>query len=519
MSVSNARQKRIATQYGIASGGAATDITVSGVSYKLHTFTSDGNFVVTTGGWFDCLLFGGGSAGQYDSSNGGGGAAGGISQRTTYLSPGTYAVKVGSGGAQDNSGLPSSIGTLPDAISAAGGQYSGASASRYVNIGPIMGGSNGNAVGNTNIQGYVGGNGLASNGGGGGGGTTSVGGAASSSTGGNGGTGYDVSAFIGGSTLYKGCGGGGGGVSTGGTGGNGVGANGAAGAAVPASAAANTASGGGGRGSGAPASGSTGGSGIVYIRRRIEGDALATTQGYGVATGASSPTSITVDGVSYNLLAFTSDGTLTVTTPGLFDVLIIGGGGGGSAGAGGGYRGGGGSAGGLIRTTLYIPAATYNVDIGSGGAANASGSVGGIVPLVYSTGGTRGGDIAVTSGLGAPGVNGGGGGGGLWGAQPGGTGVTGFGFNGSAGVSSGDGGAGAGVTANAVAAVGGAGFDVSAFISGSSSTIGVGGNGGTASTAGATGAANTGNGGGGGGSGAAGGAGGSGIIYVRFRTA
>ena len=108
---------------------------------------------------------------------------------------------------------------------------------------------------------------------------------------------------------------------------------------------------------------------------------------YGIASGGTA-TDITVSGVSYKLHTFTSDGNFVVSTGGWFDVLIIGGGGGGAAGAGGGYRGGGGSAGGLIRTTLYIPAATYNVDVGAGGAANASGSVGGIVPLVYAAGGS-----------------------------------------------------------------------------------------------------------------------------------
>ena len=49
--------------------------------------------------------------------------------------------------------------------------------------------------------------------------------------------------------------------------------------------------------------------------------------GYGTATGGTS-SSITVGGVNYTLLTFTSDGTLTVTGAGLFDVYMVSGGGG-----------------------------------------------------------------------------------------------------------------------------------------------------------------------------------------------
>lgn len=237
--------------------------------------------------------------------------------------------------------------------------------------------------------------------------------------------------------------------------------------------------------------------------------------GYGVATGGSS-SSITVGGINYTLLTFTSDATLTVTKAGLFDVAVQAGGAGGNNGVAGGFRGGGGGAGGLIITTVYIPDTTYSIDIGAGGALQVDGSPGGIVPLLYAAGGGKGGSNLV--GTGGPGfVNGGGGGGGSWGTTAGGTGVAGFGFNGASGTSGGAGGGGAGVTANAVAGTGGTGYDKSLFIGGSSSNIGVGGNGGALSAAGATGAANTGNGGGGGGDGAAAGAGGSGVVYVRFK--
>jgi hypothetical protein len=59
---------------------------------------------------------------------------------------------------------------------------------------------------------------------------------------------------------------------------------------------------------------------------------------YGVATGGTS-SSVTVGGVNYTLLTFTSSGTLTVTKAGLFDLMFFGGGAGG--GGGGGNAGGG----------------------------------------------------------------------------------------------------------------------------------------------------------------------------------
>ena len=99
----------------------------------------------------------------------------------------------------------------------------------------------------------------------GGGGVTSVGLSNSGTSGGDGGAGYDVSAFIGGSALYKSGGGGGGGL-VGGASGSGVGGSGGSNA-VGNAAGANTGSGGGGAGyGGGGRNGGNGGSGICYIR-------------------------------------------------------------------------------------------------------------------------------------------------------------------------------------------------------------------------------------------------------------
>lgn len=269
------------------------------------------------------------------------------------------------------------------------------------------------------------------------------------------------------------------------------------------------------------------------------------TQGYGVATGGTS-SSITVGGIAYTLLTFTSDSNLVVSSSGLFDVLLVGGGNAGYGWAGGaGYAGGGGGAGGVSQQTIYLAAATYSVDIGAGGAGSAGnirGSQG--FPSVVGTGinaisaaggitffpdngatGTVGGEIASSGGChnsatssatnnaqgnkggASTGINNAGGGGG-------------FGAVGSNGAST-------------TGGAGGAGYDVGAFISGSLFKAAGGGGGGSGaggaggssiggagvtSGTGTAAAANTGSGGGGTTNTGQGGAGGSGIIYVRYRS-
>jgi hypothetical protein len=251
--------------------------------------------------------------------------------------------------------------------------------------------------------------------------------------------------------------------------------------------------------------------------------------GYGVATGGTS-SSITVGGINYTLLTFTSSSTLTVTKAGLFDVLLVGGGGGGSTN---GFSGGGG---GLITSTIYLPATTHTATVGAGGSTGAIGSessLGSTVkgsqvsPSAVGGGGGAGGNvgsaIGVSAGSGAvtttpaQGNNGGNG-----------------------GTNAGGGGGGAGAVggnspSSGVGGAGGNGFDVSAFIAGSVLRKGPGAGGAALTTGGTGGLDGGGNGGStinatagaansGGGGGAAGfvagptpAAGGSGIIYVRFK--
>jgi hypothetical protein len=268
-----------ANVYGVATGGTSSSITVDSVAYTLLTFTSDSTLTVTTAGLFDVLMFGGGGGGGGGQSagdsvrSGGGGGAGIKVQSTIYLSANqTITIGAGGAGGPDNSsgvnGVASEIDTLLNAIGGGGGGGVDFIAAKSLGTGGGGFGLSGRTAGvgilGTNY-GFDGGLGANLNAGGGGGGVTAVGGAASGGTGGAGGAGYDVSAFIGGSALFKGGGGGGGAQTTGGAGGSGVGGAGSTGAGN--SAAANTASGGGGVRNTNTAG--NGGSGILYVRFKV----------------------------------------------------------------------------------------------------------------------------------------------------------------------------------------------------------------------------------------------------------
>ena len=244
--------------------------------------------------------------------------------------------------------------------------------------------------------------------------------------------------------------------------------------------------------------------------------------GYGAATGGTS-SSITVGGINYTLLTFTSSGTATITKSGLFDVLMFAGGGCGGTGATNGAVGGGGGAGGVLQSTIYLDA-NVTITIGAGGATGygwtegSSSTVGNAARNLSVAGGGKGGGY-VTGSDSIQGSKGGSGGGGSGGSTAAYTKVANPsmapGISGHSGAS--DNGGGGGATANASTTTGGAGYDVSAFIGGSTVTKGKGGNGNT--TAGTNGAANSADGGGGGPSGnnTGYGSGGSGIVYIRFK--
>ena len=105
-------------------------ITTDG-DYKVHTFTSDGNYVTDTTQNIDVLVVaGGGTGGRH---GGGGGGAGGLIYATNWqLASGTHAVTVGDGGTAEHSGNPgddSSIGSLLVAKGGGKGRREGGTAS------------------------------------------------------------------------------------------------------------------------------------------------------------------------------------------------------------------------------------------------------------------------------------------------------------------------------------------------------------------------------------------------------
>lgn len=249
---------------GDATGGT---ISYSG-GYTIHTFNSSSTFTLPAGGSggnVQVLVVGGGGGG---AGVGGGGGAGGYQYNASFaITPQTYNVTVGDGGAQDSIGNNSVFSTITANGGGTGGGF---------NAGGGNGGSGGGGgpsltihqAGGTGSQGYNGGTGghnaTSWGGGGGGGGAGAVGVSATGTAGTNGGAG--VTNPITGTAV---CGGGGGGevggtVGTGGTGGGGnANINAAGSPGTP-----NTGGGGGGGSWNNPngMGGGKGGSGVVIIR-------------------------------------------------------------------------------------------------------------------------------------------------------------------------------------------------------------------------------------------------------------
>ena len=281
-----------------ATGGTVTDITQDGQIFRVHTFTTDGTFEVTSGdGEVDVLVVAGGGGAGFDE--GGGGGAGGLVFATLGLLPSAYSVTVGSGGAGSGEQVPGDNGEdslFGSLITAIGGGGGGSNSDISIGSGAQDGGSGGGHGGNntgTSIfpigqgvqpsqSGISGTNGFGNNGGdkdsgfaerhsGGGGGAGSPGEDGTQGSPGNGGEGLDFSATFGSSFGDNGnfAGGGagtgrgsaGGSAGLGGIGGGGDGS--AVGNGLPGEP--NT----GGGGGGGTNIGGNGGSGIVIVRYRI----------------------------------------------------------------------------------------------------------------------------------------------------------------------------------------------------------------------------------------------------------
>ena len=300
-----------------ATGGT---VTTSG-NFKIHTFTGDGCFVVSSAGnsggsnSVDYLVIGGGGAGQSAGGNsgtvGGGGGAGGYRESSGAasgcytvsplgacvsalpVSATTYPITVGAGASSQPTGTVSSAikgsNSVFSTITSAGG--GGGSGGQNATSAPHTGGSGGGGGGDLSTgysggagntppvsppQGNPGGNGVAPKIGSGGGGATAAGTPGSPSNPIRAGGGAGATSCITGSPVTRG--GGGGGANTnkpspegnGGPGGGGSGPPSASGGSGT-NGAANTGGGGGGGPHGAPCNnGGSGGKGVVIIRYKFQ---------------------------------------------------------------------------------------------------------------------------------------------------------------------------------------------------------------------------------------------------------
>lgn len=305
-----------------ATGGT---ITTDG-NFKVHTFTSSGNFVISSVqglGEVRILMCAGGGGGAYYA--GGGGGAGGYNEKTYILNAGTFVVTIGAGGSGKANGTtsygqggdtyinptaPATIDAEDETIYAYGGGSGAPGTSGnytnnwYPNNWNHWGGSSAGAPGLTQTlddhtymalcqgsgtpQGTGGGAGVnyadssSFIGGGGGGGALKPGHSCYQGGGpigmkGNGGTGKQSN--ISGTLTYYAGGGGGGyanwsagsGGGSGGSGGGGRGASSGSGSIDATAGTANTGGGGGGGGyGGSYTAGKNGGSGVVIFRYRFQ---------------------------------------------------------------------------------------------------------------------------------------------------------------------------------------------------------------------------------------------------------
>jgi hypothetical protein len=323
-----------------ATGGTVTEYEGTGLNtgktFRVHTFTAGGDFVVTRGGQpFRVLLVGGGSAGEkgYIQNRGGAGGAGGkVLDTVATLAAGTVPVVVGAAGAA------STLGDLTSATGVDGGAGGGPQAagspgpsSDITGTGTNYGGGGGGGArsGSPNSDQYAAGGTGGAGGGGDGGGAQAT---------------YIPSCWPGNPGVANTGGGGGGGATI------------------------DNASGG-------PAeerAGGDGGTGVVIVSYVIadvnapSGGGSAPAMGGAVASGGTE-TEFTSKHQPYKAHEFTANGTLVVTQRGMATIAVAAGGGGGG-GFSGGNSGGCGGAGGLIIADVVLEVGEYEVNIGGGGS-------------------------------------------------------------------------------------------------------------------------------------------------------
>ena len=132
-------------------GNLLATYTYSGTDYRIHKFTSNGNFAIhESSKAVDYLIIGGGGGGGHHSG-GGGGAGGLVWQTAQTLSAGTYAIVIGTGGntptnASGGNGTNSTFNSKV-ALGGGGGNGTGSSGAGYNNGGSGGGGLRGGSAG------------------------------------------------------------------------------------------------------------------------------------------------------------------------------------------------------------------------------------------------------------------------------------------------------------------------------------------------------------------------------------
>ena len=290
------------------SGGTVTNATIGGQSFRIHTFTSDGQFITANAlSNTDALIVAGGGSGGARHS-GGGGAGGVLHVTGATISAGTYAASIGNGGGRSPDTQPGSTGqntTFIGETANGGGRTNAYTGTCYTQDGGSGGGQSGRHCNQTGSAtqgnpsqysgtGYGNGGGTTNSSnrhfGGGGGGAGAAGQNASSNSMNDSQGGAGVQINIDGNNYYWAAGGGGNGYgnSTGGQAGNGGAGGGGAGGKSNAGnasggtqglnngqansgdqagdAGANTGSGGGGGSQEGPGRGGAGGRGIVIVK-------------------------------------------------------------------------------------------------------------------------------------------------------------------------------------------------------------------------------------------------------------
>jgi hypothetical protein len=177
-----------------ATGGTVTNIFVDGDPYRVHTFTTSGDLVVSRGGEVEYLIVAGGGGGGGRFRGGGGGGGGlltNVGSTLLSVSAGTISVTVGAGGIRGSNtaavdglqGGASSIGTLVTTVGGGFGSATGVGGA---------GGSGGGAGGTTSLTA----GGASTAGQGNDGGRNFFASSANSGAGGGGGAGQTVEALV-----------------------------------------------------------------------------------------------------------------------------------------------------------------------------------------------------------------------------------------------------------------------------------------------------------------------------------